>query len=141
MQRAAFQSGMAINKAYVGYANAISHALGGFYPISHSQASAVILPYVLEWYGGAAEKPLSELADLTEVCNPDDTQEEKASKFINEIKLMNKAMNIPDKIKELSAADIPLLAKQAMLEGNPMYPVPNIMLLEDFISIFEKIKL
>ncbi|MEI8216574.1 MAG: iron-containing alcohol dehydrogenase [Eubacteriales bacterium] len=141
IQRAAFQSGMAINKAYVGYANAISHALGGFYSVSHSQTSAIILPYVLEWYGVDAEKSLSELADLTGVCNSDDIQEEKAAKFINEIRVMNKALSIPDKIKELSETDIPVLAKNAMLEGNPMYPVPKIMLLEDFISIFEKIKL
>ena len=140
MQRAAFQSGMAINKAYVGYANAISHALGGFYSVSHSQTSAIILPYVLEWYGSAAEKPLSELGDLVGVCAPEDTPEEKSAKFINEIRIMNKAMNIPDKIKELLEGDIPTLANMAMLEGNPMYPVPEIMQLQDFISIFEKIK-
>ena len=64
----------------------------------------------------------------------------KANKFIEEIKRMNKSMDIPDKIKGIVDSDIPKLAKQAMSEANPLYPVPKIMLIQDFISIYEMIK-
>jgi alcohol dehydrogenase class IV len=140
MQRAAYWAGLAFTRAYVGYVHAIAHTLGGFYSVPHGLANAVILPYVLEWYGESAHKTLSELADMLHITDRDDTIEVKANKFIEEIRRMNKSMDIPDKIKGIVDADIPKLAKQAISEGNPLYPVPKIMLIQDFISIYEMIK-
>jgi alcohol dehydrogenase class IV len=140
MQRAAYWAGLAFTRAYIGYVHAIAHTLGGFYSVPHGLANAVILPYVLEWYGESAHKTLSELADMIHITDKDDTIEVKSKKFIEEIKRMNKSMDIPDKIKGIEDSDIPKLAKQAMSEANPLYPVPKIMLIQDFISIYEMIK-
>lgn len=38
--------------------------LGGFYGTPHGLANAVILPYVLDYFGESVHKPLSELSDL-----------------------------------------------------------------------------
>ncbi len=62
MLKAAFFAGIAFTKAYVGYVHAIAHTLGGYYRVPHGLANAVILPYVLEYYGDTAHRPLSELA-------------------------------------------------------------------------------
>lgn len=140
MQRAAYWAGLAFTRAYIGYVHAIAHTLGGFYSVPHGLANAVILPYVLEWYGESAHKPLSELADMIHITDRDDTIEVKANKFIEEIKRMNKSMDISDKIKGIVESDIPKLAKQALSEANPLYPVPKIMMIQDFISIYEMIK-
>lgn len=64
MQEAAYLAGMAFTRAYVGYVHAIAHTLGGFYSVPHGLANAIILPYVLEYYGDSVHKPLAELADL-----------------------------------------------------------------------------
>lgn len=140
MQRASFLAGMAFTRAYVGYVHAIAHTLGGFYSVPHGLGNAIILPYVLEYYGKSAYRPLAELADLTGICNQGDTEEQKAMKFIEEIKKMNEKMNIPNKVKGILEEDIPKLVKQALSEGNPLYPVPKIMLEKDMTAIYHLIK-
>jgi alcohol dehydrogenase class IV len=49
-------AGLAFTRAYVGNVHAIAHTLGRFYSIPHGLANAVILPYVLEYYGESAHK-------------------------------------------------------------------------------------
>ena len=54
MLKASYYAGIAFTKAYVGYVHAIAHTLGGYYRIPHGLANAVILPYVLDYYGSSA---------------------------------------------------------------------------------------
>ncbi len=127
MLLASFYAGGAFTRAFVGYVHAIAHNLGGMYGTPHGLANAVILPYVLEWYGPAANKRLAKLADLIGITKEGMTVEEKGRAFITEIRRMNKAMNIPEKFDFIKEEDIPLLVKRALKEGNPGYPVPKIM--------------
>lgn len=127
MLKASYYAGAAFTRAFVGYVHAIAHNLGGMYGVPHGLANAVILPYVLEWYGRSAYKKLAKLGDLIEITTKEMTAEEKAKAFINEIKCMNKAMNIPEKFDFIKEEDIPLLVERALKEGNPGYPVPKIM--------------
>ena len=135
MLKASFYAGSAFTRAFVGYVHAIAHNLGGMYNTPHGLANAVILPYVLEWYGSSVYKPLSKLADLIGLSKPDMTIEEKAKAYIQEIKRMNKAMNIPETFDFIKEEDIDLLATRALIEGNPGYPVPKIMNKEDCKSV------
>ena len=127
MLLASFYAGGAFTRAFVGYVHAIAHNLGGMYGTPHGLANAVILPYVLEWYGPAVYKRLAKLADLIGITKEDMSVEEKGKAFIAEIRRMNKAMNIPEKFDFIKEEDIPLLVKRALKEGNPGYPVPKIM--------------
>lgn len=140
MQKASFLAGSAFTRAYVGYVHAIAHTLGGFYSVPHGLANAVILPYVLEYYGEAAHKSLAELAELVGIGQQEDTIEEKAKKFIEAIRELNKAMKIPEKINGIDKNDISLMAERALKEANPLYPVPRILTKEDLLNIFNKIK-
>ena len=140
MQKASFLAGLAFTRAYVGYVHAIAHTLGGFYSMPHGLANAIILPYVLEYFGRSAHKPLAELADLVGITSPDDTNEQKAVKFIEAVKSLNESMNIPNKVKDIADSDIPLMAKRALAEGNPLYPVPKIMDMKDMLKMYELIK-
>lgn len=127
MLKASFLAGSAFTRAFVGYVHAIAHNLGGLYNTPHGLANAVILPYVLEWYGSSVYKPLSKLADLIGITKENMSSEEKAKLFISEIRRMNKAMNIPEKFDFIKEEDIPTLVARALKEGNPGYPVPKIM--------------
>lgn len=127
MLKASYLAGNAFTRAFVGYVHAIAHNLGGMYGTPHGLANAVILPYVLEWYGSKAYKKLAKLADIIEITKPEMSVEEKAKVFIAEIKRMNKAMNIPEKFDFIKEEDIPTLVERALKEGNPGYPVPKIM--------------
>ena len=127
MLKASFYAGSAFTRAFVGYVHAIAHNLGGLYNTPHGLANAVILPYVLDWYGPAAYKKLAKLADLIGITKEEMTIEEKAKAFIAEIRRMNQAMNIPDKFDFIKEEDMNTLVKRALKEGNPGYPVPKIM--------------
>lgn len=126
MLKASYYAGMAFTRAYVGYVHAIAHNLGGFYGVPHGLANAVILPYVLEYYGETAHARLAKLAVISGV-KTDGTDAEKANAFIEAIKQLNKDMNIPDKFDFIKDEDIPTIVKRALKEGNPLYPVPKIM--------------
>ena len=127
MLKASFYAGNAFTRAFVGYVHAIAHNLGGMYNTPHGLANAVILPYVLEWYGSSIYKPLAKLADLINLTDKSLSNEEKAKAYIAEIKRMNQAMNIHSKFDFIKEEDIPTLVKRALKEGNPGYPVPKIM--------------
>jgi len=127
MLKASFYAGSAFTRAFVGYVHAIAHNLGGLYNTPHGLANAVILPYVLDWYGPAAYKKLAKLADLIGIAKEEMSIEEKAKAFIAEIRRMNQAMNIPDKFDFIKEEDMNTLVKRALKEGNPGYPVPKIM--------------
>ena len=131
MLKASFYAGSAFTRAFVGYVHAIAHNLGGMYGTPHGLANAVILPYVLEWYGKSAYPKLAKLADLIGLTNDGMRVEEKGKAFIQEIRRMNKAMNIPEKFDFIKEEDMKILVKRALKEGNPGYPVPKIMNAEE----------
>lgn len=137
---ASFYAGMAFTRAYVGYVHAIAHNLGGIYGTPHGLANAVILPYVLEYFGESAYERLAKLADVAGITNQSQSNEEKAKLFIAKIKEMNKNMNIPEHFDFIEDKDIPTLVERALKEGNPLYPVPKIMDENDCREVILKIR-
>ena len=135
MLKSSYLAGNAFTRAFVGYVHAIAHNLGGLYNTPHGLANAVILPYVLEWYGKSAYKKLAKLADLVGITKEDMANEDKAKVFISAIKKMNKDMNIPEKFGFIKEEDIPTLVIRALKEGNPGYPVPKIMKAKDMEKV------
>ena len=127
MLMGSFLAGSAFTRAFVGYIHAIAHNLGGLYGTPHGLANAVVLPRVLEWYGSCIYPKLAKLADIIGISKENMSVEEKGKLFINEIKRMNKAMNIPEKFDFIKEDDINTLVTRALKEGNPGYPVPKIM--------------
>ena len=137
---ASYHAGLAFTRAYVGYVHAIAHNLGGMYGIPHGLANAVILPYVLDYFGETAYKRLAELADVAGVSGPAQSDREKAKRFIAAIRELNEKMGIPDKFEQIKDEDIPLIAERALKEGNPLYPVPKIMDMDDCKALIKKLQ-
>ncbi len=120
---AAYKAGFAFTRAGVGNVHAIAHTLGGLYNTPHGLANAVILPIVLEDYGEAVEEKLAHLAELTGVKFTG-SDAEKARAFIDEIRAMNRRMEIPTGFDFIREEDIPQMVEWALSEANPVYPVP-----------------
>jgi alcohol dehydrogenase class IV len=139
MALASYYAGAAFTRAYVGYVHAIAHNLGGLYGVPHGLANAVILPYILEYYGESVERKLARLADAGGIGSAGESEKELAARFVERVKEMNRNMNIPEKIKEIKEEDIPLIARRALKEANPGYPVPKIMNLEECMAIVRKL--
>lgn len=139
MLKAAYKAGLAFSKSYVGYIHAIAHSLGGRYGTPHGLANAVIMPYVLEAYGESVHKKLHELAIAAGISEIREEHALAARKFIEAIKTLNKNMHIPDKIDTIKRRDIPIMARRAEREANPLYPVPKLMTQRELEKIYYQI--
>lgn len=120
-------AGIVFSKSYVGYIHTIAHSLGGQYNTAHGLANAVIMPHVLEAYGEAVYEKLHRLGIAAGVARAIDSHELGAKKFIWAIRRISRRMNIPMTIPEIREEDIPMLARHAAAEANPLYPVPVLM--------------
>lgn len=127
MLQASYYAGLAFTRAYVGYVHAIAHQLGGMYNLPHGFANAVILPHMLHHYGEAAHAPLAKLCDVAGLTPEDTSEAGKANAFIEAIRQMNRNMEIPEYFSEIQETDIPTIARRALREANPLYPVPKFM--------------
>ncbi len=136
MLKGSYLAGCAFTRAYVGYVHAIAHNLGGLYGTPHGLANAVILPYVLDWYGSLIYPQLAKLADIVGVEGYGEG--DKAMNFISAIRKLNADMNIPAKFDMIKEEDLPTLIGRALKEGNPGYPVPKIMDYNDMESVIRK---
>lgn len=127
MLTASYKAGVAFTTSYVGYIHAVAHSLGGQYNIAHGLANSVLMPYVLKSYGDTVYKKLYDLALVAGVCDKADSKKQGAEKFIEAIEKLNEKMGIPTKLAGIQHSDIPLMAKHADKEANPLYPVPMLM--------------
>jgi alcohol dehydrogenase len=139
MLLASNEAGAAFTRAFVGYVHAVAHSLGGLYGVAHGLANAIVLPYVLDYYGSSAQAKLAELAVAGGLGSQAEPEAELAAKFIGKIRAMNAAMGIPTGVKELKEEDIPLLVWRVLHEGNPAYPVPKIMDADDCTALLRSL--
>lgn len=140
MQRASYVAGFAFTRAFVGNVHSIAHTLGGYYGIPHGLANAVLLPYLLNFYGETVHTPLAKLAALVSIGDDHDSDAVRAKKFIEAIQQLNADMNIPTKLKGIQNRDIPVMVKRALAESNPLYPVPKIMNESEMHYIYQLVK-
>lgn len=138
MLRAAYVAGIAFSKSYVGYVHAVAHTLGGQYNVPHGLANAILLPLVLEEYGETAYVKLHQLATAAGISKETDLIEDSARRFIQTIRDMNTDMNIPTGFTNIIESDIPMMAKLADAEANPLYPVPKLMDARELEKIYYK---
>lgn len=136
MLQAAFLAGEAFSMSYVGYVHGVAHSLGGMYGVPHGLANAVICPYVLDMYGNHARPRLAKLARNTGIASEEATDAQAASQYIGWFRQLNAAMDIPEHLDSIREADIPIMAKQAATESNPLYPVPKLMDAQELRQIY-----
>ena len=129
MALASFYAGLAFTKAYVGYVHAFSHKLGGMYGVPHGLANAITLPYVLDFNKDSplARERLAKLAVVIGAGKEGEPQDVLAQRFIDRVRELNRAVGIPEKVAALKPADVPVVARAAMIEGARDYPVPKNM--------------
>ena len=135
---ASYNAGVAISNNYVGYVHAIAHGIGGMYHLQHGMINAIILPIVLEEYGGAVVGKLAKIADVVGITGA--TDQDKSKQFIQKLKDLNHIFSIPTSISEIQNEDIHYLATGAEKEGNPTYPTPVTWNVAQFEKVIRKIK-
>jgi len=133
MALASFYAGLAFTKAYVGYVHAFSHKLGGHYGTPHGLGNAITMPYVLDFVKESAwaQARLAELAVAIGAGKPSEPKATLAGRFIEKVRELSRKVGIPEKLDALKAADIPAIAREAMIEAHRDYPVPRNMSLAE----------
>ena len=140
MALASFYAGLAFTKAYVGYVHAFSHKLGGMYGVPHGLANAITLPYVLDFIKDSplARERLAQLAVVIGAGDTGDAEDVLAQRFIERVRELNRAVGIPEKMAALKPADVPTIARAAMVEAARDYPVPKNMSLGEAETLLRR---
>jgi alcohol dehydrogenase class IV len=116
-------AGMSFTNVSLGIVHSISHSLGSLFNIPHGLGNAIILPYVIE-YNMEDESTSEKLKSLCNKLN--------ISNILDEIKILNKNLNIPSNLKEYLKDDdlfenkLDDLIKMSLNDGctktNPIIP-------------------
>ncbi|HET7204777.1 MAG TPA: iron-containing alcohol dehydrogenase [Steroidobacteraceae bacterium] len=142
MALASFYAGLAFTKAYVGYVHAFSHKIGGMYGVPHGLANAITLPYVLDFLKdeSRARDGLADLAVVIGAGSPNEPRDVLAQRFVDRVRELNRAVGIPDKMAALKPADVPEIARAAMIEASRDYPVPKVMALAESEALLRRMQ-
>lgn len=139
MLQASYLAGLAFTRSYVGYVHAIAHALGARYNIAHGEANAIALPAVLQAYGGKADRKLRTIAVAAGVADDSVTAAQGAQMLLSALRDMQRKLGIANTVAQLRAGDVPLLARLAEREANPLYPVPKLLGVEQIEQILRSL--
>jgi len=129
MALASYYAGLAFTRTSVGYVHAIAHQLGAHYRTPHGLANATVLPHVLEFSIGPAERRMSDMAGMIGLEGRDDATRARA--FLDAVRQLARDVGIPATLGALQAKDIPMIARNALSEAHMNYPVPRYMETQD----------
>lgn len=131
-------TGFAFSNANLGFVHGIAHTLSAHFGISHGEANATVLPYVMEYNAAGSEKEMGELAAAMGLTLSGDLYKD-AYLPAGELKRMAKAVGIRS-LSELgvSKEDFSMLAddvlREPVLGFNPRQGITK----DDVIAILEK---
>jgi alcohol dehydrogenase class IV len=110
------------------------------YGVPHGLGNAILLPYVLDFLKDAplAEQRLAELAVAIGAGQAGESRAVLAQRFVERVRELNRTVGIPDKLAALKAADIPAVARAAMIEAHRDYPVPKNMRLPEAEALLQR---
>lgn len=115
-----FLAGVAFSQSKLGNVHAISHTMGGVFDIAHGIANAALLPYVVAFNVPACPERFRDIAQAlgADVTGLDDLT--AAQRVVEEVRTLNRALNIPSNIRELGVdlAHLPQMVKDSMRSGN-----------------------
>ena len=140
MSIAAMLAGMAFGNAGVIVGHAAAHTIGARYNISHAKASALALPYVMEYNTPAAEEKLAKVARELGEDISGLSDEEAASKAVARVKKMLEALKLPTRLADLDVPekDLPDLADAIMKEKGYLARNPRKVEHGDAVKMVER---
>ncbi|CAM4253808.1 iron-containing alcohol dehydrogenase [Pseudoalteromonas byunsanensis] len=136
---ASFYAGQAFTRTSVGYVHAISHQLSANYGTAHGLSNAVLLLPVLRWYGTRIDNTLALIARECRLTSLDYPIARQAEDLLTHIEQLLSDMHIQTTFSELRDEDIDALAKSALKEAHPDYPVPHFMNLQECRGILTSV--
>lgn len=127
-------AGQAFANAPVAAVHALAYPLGGHYHIPHGLSNSLVLPAVLRFNLPASEAAYDELA--TVICR---RQDARAEDMIREIENLIQALPLSKRLREenVPESDLPMLAKDAMLQQRLLVNNPREVSEADALAIYQ----
>ncbi len=116
MAMASLQAGLAFSNAILGAVHAMSHAIGGRFPLAHGEINAVLLPYVMEYNLIANPKRFADIAEIMGEDTNGLSDMKAGEKAISHVKKLAQDIGTPCRLTEmgLKGEYISALSKVAM---------------------------
>ncbi len=139
MAYGSYVAGMAFSNVGLGIVHSMAHPLGARFDIPHGVANALLLPYVMEYNKEAAIEKYEGIARAMGVNTKGMTKEQAADAAIEAVVTLSKAINIPQKLREINIKEESLvqLANDAFIDpctgGNPRKTS-----VEEILEIYKK---
>ena len=139
MAVAQYLAGMGFSNSGLGIVHSMAHQIGALYDIHHGVATALLLPYVLEYNGEACYERYYDIGKAFDLDMSGLSKEEVISKIVDVVRELTVRLNIPQHIGEIAGdpGDVLLLADKAVNdpcnEGNPRE-----IDLKDYCDLFRK---
>lgn len=105
MAMASLQAGLAFSNAILGAVHAMSHAIGGRYPMLHGDINAVLLPYVMEFNLLANPNKFMEIAELLGENVTSLLPIEAGKRAIHHVKSLSLDIGAPQRLSEMGFED------------------------------------
>lgn len=133
----AMLAGQAFANAPVAAVHALAYPLGGHYHISHGLSNSLVLPHVLRFN---LPEAIPAYAQLANVINPYARAKQLtlAEYFIEAMQTLISAVKLPTSLHKLNVpeADLPMLAKDAMLQQRLLVNNPRLVTEADALAIY-----
>ncbi len=139
MAMASLQAGLAFSNAILGAVHAMSHAIGGRFPLLHGEVNAVLLPHVMEFNFLAAPRKFMTIAQLF----GEDTQHmshiEAGKKAIDYVKTLSLEIGAPQRLSHLGIEEKALAEmSQIALDDACMITNPRDITIQEVERLFRQ---
>nr|WP_321507912.1 iron-containing alcohol dehydrogenase [uncultured Celeribacter sp.] len=132
-------AGQAFSNSPVGAVHALAYPLGGHYHLPHGLTNALMLGPVLRYNMSGAAALYAELADVVIGVSEEGTQA-KSANFVNFMQDLMDRSGAPLKLRDVNVpeADLPMLAKDAMLQTRLLVNNPVEVTEEDALALYRE---
>ena len=137
----AMLAGQAFANAPVAAVHALAYPLGGNYHIPHGLSNALVLPHVLRFNGPEAANLYAELTKIILPTRSLPADPLQVTAILADYFLELAAdLGLPTRLQQMNIdqKDLPMLAKQAMLQQRLLINNPRAMSLSDALSIYRQ---
>jgi alcohol dehydrogenase len=138
MLLASCMAGMAFANAFLGVVHAMSHAVGGMFPIHHGLANAILLPHGMRFNSVLLPNRYGRIARALGVNAGGRSEIEVVSEGINAVSTLVQDCALPTRLRDVGVPRevLPELAEVALTDAT-IFTNPRSTSREDLLALFE----
>lgn len=139
MAMASLQAGIAFSNAILGAVHAMSHAVGGRYPVLHGDINSILLPHVMEFNLLSNPEKFANIAYLLGLKDPNISKMEAGKIAIKLVNELIEDIGAPQKLSELEVKDNEITEMSyTALHDACMLTNPRDVTIDDIEQLFRK---